>query len=128
METTPAIDLLLAKPLHAVLAVNRPGRSPQLSVVWFEWDGTAFRFSTRRSRAKFTHLMRDPHVAILIDDPDTLSYVSAYGVARVEETGHPELASRLRVRYLPDEPATTGAGEDDRVVVTVTPDRLFSGS
>jgi PPOX class probable F420-dependent enzyme len=86
------MDTLLAKPLHGVLAVNRPGRSPHISVVWFEWDGKSFRFSTRRSRAKFAHLMRDPGVAVLIDDPDTNTYVSAYGVARVEETGHAELA------------------------------------
>jgi PPOX class probable F420-dependent enzyme len=127
INTTPAIDLLLAKPLHAVLAVNRPGRSPQLSVVWFEWDGETFRFSTRRSRAKFKHLMRDPQVAVLIDDPDTNTYVSAYGTAWVQETGHTELAGRLRLRYLPNEPAGAGVTEDDRVVIALTPDRIFGG-
>jgi len=72
MGTTPEIDVVLAKPLHAVVGLNRPGRPPQLSVVWFEWDGTTFRFSTLGSRAKYRRFTRDPHLSILVDDPETL--------------------------------------------------------
>lgn len=84
MGTTPEIDVVLAKPLHAVVGLNRPGRPPQLSVVWFEWDGTTFRFSTLGSRAKYRRFTSDPHLSILVDDPETLRYVVAHGVAHEE--------------------------------------------
>jgi PPOX class probable F420-dependent enzyme len=134
VDTTPEIDALLRKPLHAVVGFNRPGRPPQLSVVWFEWDGTTFRFSTLRSRAKYRLFIRDPQLSILIDDPVTRSYVAADGVAD-EEQGHADPSRRLFARYLPgddpddpDDPGDPGDPSPDRVVLALTPSRITSGS
>jgi PPOX class probable F420-dependent enzyme len=127
MDTTPEIDALLGKPLHAVVGLNRPGRSPQLSVVWFEWDGTAFRFSTLRTRAKYRLFANDPALSILVDDPETNTYVAAYGVAH-EEEGHADLSRRLFTRYLPGSDPGDRPVDPDRVVLALTPDRITSGS
>lgn len=127
VDVDPAFALILAKPLHAVVGINRPGKAPHLSVVWFEWDGAVFRFSTRRSRVKASLLSRDSRVSILVDDPETNSYVCAFGTARIAVAGHARLAARLRAAYLPDEP-DSGPAEEDRVVVTITPERLFGGT
>jgi PPOX class probable F420-dependent enzyme len=127
MQTTPEIDAILAKPLHAVAGFNRPGHSPQLSVVWFDWDGTTFRFSTLRSRLKYRLFTRDPHMSLLINDQATLQYVAAVGEAR-EEDGHAELSKRLFARYLPGQNPGDNPVDPDRVVLALTPDRITSGS
>lgn len=127
-ESSPAIAAVLAKPLHAVVGLNRAGNAPQLTVVWFEWDGTTFRFSTTRSRAKYRNLARDPRLSLLINDPESLTYVVAYGEAQVEESGHAELSQRLFARYLPGRDPGDRPADPDRVVIALTPDRLLTGS
>jgi PPOX class probable F420-dependent enzyme len=122
------VETLLAQPLHAVIGLNRPDRPPQLTVVWFEWDGTTFRFSTTRNRAKYANLRRDPRLSLLVDDPVSNTYVVAYGRARVEPDGHAALARRLFARYLPGQDPGTGADDPDRVVIALTPDRILTGS
>lgn len=126
--TSPEVAALLARPLHAVVGLNRPDRPPQLTVVWFEWDGTAFRFSTTTNRAKYAHLRRDPRLSLLVDDPVGNTYVVAYGRARVEPHGHAELSRRLFARYLPGQDPGVRPEDPDRVVVALTPDRIRTGS
>ena len=127
MGTRPEIEAVLAKPLHAVAGFNRPGRPPQLSVVWFDWDGTTFRLSTLRTRLKYQLFTRDPHLSLLINDHETLTYVTAVGEAH-EEGGHAELAKRLFARYLPGQDPGDNLADPDRVVLALTPERLTSGS
>ncbi|MFF1820681.1 pyridoxamine 5'-phosphate oxidase family protein [Kribbella sp. NPDC058245] len=127
METTPEIEAILAKPLHAVVGFNRPGSPPQLSVVWFDWDGTTFRLSTLRTRLKYRLFTRDPHLSILINDQETLRYVAAVGEAH-EEGGHEELSRRLFARYLPGHDPGDRPVDPERVVLALTPERLTSGS
>jgi PPOX class probable F420-dependent enzyme len=127
-EESPDIAAMLAQPLHAVIGLNRPDKAPQLTVVWFDWDGMTFRFSTTRSRAKYRNLVRDPRLSLLIDDPTTNTYVVAYGRARVEESGHAELSQRMFARYLPGRDPGDRPADPDRVVVAMTPDRMWIGS
>jgi len=127
VETTPEIDAILAKPLHAVAGFNRPGRPPQLSVVWFDWDGTTFRFSTLRTRLKYRLFTQDSQLTLLINDQESLKYVAATGEAH-EESGHAELARRLFARYLPGQDPGDRPADPDRIVLALTPDRITSGS
>ncbi|WP_328470784.1 PPOX class F420-dependent oxidoreductase [Actinoplanes sp. NBC_00393] len=122
----PEVGRLLADARHAVVGVNRAQGAPQLSVVWFVWDGEAFRFSTTRGRAKYLNLRRDPSISLLIDDFDNKFYVAAYGTARLVEDGHDELARPLLAKYMPerlDDPGWT----PDRVIVELRPDRILVG-
>lgn len=84
--------------------------------------------STTRSRAKFQNLLRDPAISLLVNDPESLTYVVAYGTAVVEETGHAELSRRLFARYGPGADPGDRPTDPDRVVVALTPDRLLTGS
>jgi nitroimidazol reductase NimA-like FMN-containing flavoprotein (pyridoxamine 5'-phosphate oxidase superfamily) len=70
--TSEAIERLLAQPNHAIVGVNRASGAPQLSVVWYLWDGTSFSFSTAKGRAKYFNLKRNPSISLLIDDPDEI--------------------------------------------------------
>ncbi len=126
-EASAEVSDMLAKPLFAVIGLNRPNAAPQLTVVWYEWDGSAFRFSTTRSRAKYANIVRDPAISLLVNDPGTASYVVAYGKAEIEEAGHAELSRRLFARYLPGTDPGDRPTDPDRVVIAVTPDRLLAG-
>jgi PPOX class probable F420-dependent enzyme len=125
-ESTQDIQELLASARHAVVGINRPQGPPQLTVVWFLWDGEAFRFSTTRSRAKYLNLKRDPAISLLIDDFDKKFYVVAYGRARLIEQNHDALAQPLLDKYLPAR-AGNPPWTADRVIVELRPDRLLTG-
>lgn len=128
IELSEAAQALLAKPTLAVVALNRPSKSPQLTVVWYEWDGTTFRFSTTRSRAKFANIMRDPAISLLVNDPDAQTYLVAYGTAVAEDEGHAALSERLFARYLPGVDPGDRPIDPDRVVIALTPERILTGS
>jgi PPOX class probable F420-dependent enzyme len=125
----PAEDVarLLSSASHAVVGVNRARRPPQLSVVWFLWDGETFRFSTTRTRAKYVNLRRDAAISLLIDDFEKKFHVVAYGNTELVENGHAELARPLIDKYLPPVEARDTQWAADRVIVRLRPDRMFTG-
>jgi PPOX class probable F420-dependent enzyme len=125
-ESEDDVKQLLAGTNHAVVGVNRATGPPQLTVVWFLWDGETFRFSTTRSRAKYLNLKRDPSISLLIDDFEKKFYVVAYGRARLIEEGHDTLARPLLEKYLPER-TTDPQWMPDRVIVELRPDRLITG-
>lgn len=124
----PQIDAFLTRPHHAVLGVNRAVGPPQLSVVWFLWDGAAFWVSTTFGRAKYANMTRDPAITLLIDNPVDKWYLAASGSAEFREHNR-DLSRRLFQKYLPEHPdATTGNSDPDRVAVMLRPDRILTGS
>ncbi|HYN94966.1 MAG TPA: PPOX class F420-dependent oxidoreductase [Pilimelia sp.] len=126
-EPAQDVERLLSSAAHAVVGVNRADQPPQLSVVWFLWDGETFRFSTTRSRAKFRNLRRDPSISVLIDDFDRKFHVVAYGEAELIEGGHAELAQPLIEKYLPPGQTHNPQWTPDRVIVRFRPDRILTG-
>lgn len=124
---TDAIEALLAGPNHAVLGVNRADGSPQLTVVWYVWDGETFRFSTTRDRAKYRNISRDPRVSLLVNDPEGAWYVVAYGTAHIVETNHDELAQPILEKYMTPEQRERHRWDPTRVIVVLRPDRILTG-
>src|SRR5215831_17582076 len=94
------IMVLLAKTNTAIVGVNRTRGGPQLTPVWYVWDGETFRFSTTTDRAKYANLKRDPSMTLLVVDP--LGYVAAYGEAEIIEAGFAELVRPIIEKYLAD--------------------------
>ena len=89
----------LAKPLNAIVAVSRRAGGPQLTPVWFYWDGEAFFFSTTRSREKYKNIKRNPEISLIVDDLAAHTYVAAYGRAEIVEGDRTEaLQNGLRYR------------------------------
>jgi PPOX class probable F420-dependent enzyme len=125
-ESEEDVQELLASTRHAVVGVNRAEGPPQLTVVWFVWDGEAFRFSTTRTRAKYLNLQRDPSISLLIEDFEKKFYLVAYGRAEFVEDDHDTLARPLLAKYLPERVAEPN-WTPDRVIVELRPDRLVTG-
>lgn len=54
----------------AYLALVKQDGTPQVTPIWFDYDGTYFIFNTARGRVKDRILRRRPKVAFVIQDPD----------------------------------------------------------
>ncbi|HEX8966494.1 MAG TPA: PPOX class F420-dependent oxidoreductase [Chloroflexota bacterium] len=115
-------DDVLRRPLYAHVATLAKDGSPRNSPVAFEWDGKVLRFSTTRRRLKARDILRNPHVAISIIDPDSpLRHVQIRGIASIEDDPTAAFADRVTQRY-------TGrpykGDREARVIVTVVPNPM----
>lgn len=123
-------DALLAKPLNAIVAVQRQSGGPQLTPVWFLWDGQAFYLSTTKSRAKYANLQRHRAISLIVDDLAAHQYVAAYGHAEIIEHDRERIVALTRPimeKYAPERAAQMAEGmEPDRVVVVLRPDKLVT--
>ncbi len=128
--THEEMQALLAKPNNAIVGANRREGAPQLTVVWFYWDGTSFYFSTKKDRAKYPNLKRDPSLSLIIDDPESHRYVIAYGKAEIIEHDFADLARPLIKKYVPPERAEQIIHEiindPQRVIVVLHPDKFLT--
>ena len=82
-------DVLTQKKAFASLATVGADGGPQVTPVWFDWDGTHLRFNSAKGRVKDQNVRRTPKVALAIVDPDNpYRYLQIKGrVAEMTETG-----------------------------------------
>ncbi|HLJ34134.1 MAG TPA: TIGR03618 family F420-dependent PPOX class oxidoreductase, partial [Ktedonobacteraceae bacterium] len=127
MMTHEEMQTLLSKPNNAIVGVNRTEGVPQLTPVWFHWDGTSFYFSTTKDRARYLNLKRDPALSLIVDDLESHKYVVAYGKAEIIEHDFAELARQVIQRYAPPERAEhmiqMTVNDPQRVIVVLHPDK-----
>lgn len=64
------LDLFTTKVSFAHLGTLTADGAPQVTPVWFEYQGGIIRVNTARGRAKDKNMTRDPRVAISLVDPD----------------------------------------------------------
>lgn len=119
---------LLAQRNNAIVAVNRRSGGPQVTPVWYVWDGEAFYLSTTKSSAKYTHIKRNPAISLIVDGGHR--YVAAYGRAEMVDaiTGNfGDLARQMAAKYVPPERVEQLmkiAQEPDRVVIKLRPEKV----
>ena len=129
MVTIPAShsDLLHSAAL-AYLASIGPKGEPQVSAVWFMWDGAHFLFALSKKRQKSRNLMRDPRVAIAIADPaNPYRALEIRGVVtRIEEDSDYRFIDAASRKYLHRNATAEERGPaDERLVFVVEPERIF---
>ncbi|TWF76692.1 PPOX class probable F420-dependent enzyme [Pseudonocardia hierapolitana] len=61
-------DLLRSRAVAFVSTLGRSG-APQVTPLWFLWDGDRVRISLVEGRQKLRNLRRDPRIAVAIADP-----------------------------------------------------------
>jgi PPOX class probable F420-dependent enzyme len=127
--TSAEVDAFLAEPRTLIVgAIRRDGR-PQLTTVWYRWDGRDFWISTNRDRAKYRNLRRDPRVTVLVDAPERETSVAAYGTAEFVDTDADARAGALAIvaRYVDDPVGYLREREGEpRVLIRIRPERLVS--
>src|SRR5437899_5172653 len=103
MSTVPSAykDLLEKKAFASLATVNADG-TPQVTPVWFDWDGSHIRVNTAKGRIKDKNMRSRPTVALAIMDPENpYRYLQIKGrVASVTETGADAHIDALAKKYL----------------------------
>ena len=119
-------DLLTTKKAFATLATLNADGTPQVTPVWFDWDGSRLRINTAKGRLKDKNLRRTPAVALSIMDPDNpYRYVQVKGrVAGVTESGADAHIDSLAKKYLGQDTYPYRKSGEVRVIFTITPDRV----
>jgi len=118
-----SLDLLQSTAL-AYMATIGPKGEPQVSAVWFTWDGTHLLFALNKKRQKYRNLLREPRVAIAIADPaNPYRALEIRGtVARID--GDPPYRFINAASHRDATSEETGPAEE-RVVIIVGPERVI---
>lgn len=129
-ELTPAeIDAFLQERHTLIIATLRHDGHPQMTTVWYRWDGEAFWISTNRDRAKYHNILRDQRVTLLVDAPPRETSIAAYGLAEVvaQDDDAYEGALAIVSRYVDDPEGYLAERQGEpRVLIRVRPHKLVS--
>ena len=130
MELSRAeIDAFLAERHTLVVATLRHDGWPQMTTVWYRWDGEAFWISTNRDRAKYRNIQRDSRVTVLVDAPPRETSVVGYGLAEVMAQDDAAYDGALAIvsRYVDDPRGYLEARSGEpRVLIRIRPRNLVS--
>ena len=114
---------LFEAPNFATVGTLNPDGSPQLTIVWIDWDGEYVVFNTAAGRTKPRNLERDPRVTVLVlDREDGYRWVAARGLAELSTNGADAHIDKLARKY-------TGEGwqpkpGEQRLVVRFRPEHV----
>ena len=117
---------LLQKKAFANLATIGADGTPQMTPVWFDYDGTHIRFNTAKGRVKDKNLRRNPAVALTIMDPDNpYRYVQIRGrVAEITEAGADAHIDSLAKKYTGQDRYGNRKPGEVRVTYKIVPERV----
>ena len=91
---------LLVGPVPVTIATLMPDETPQLSVVWCDYDGENVLINTARGRQKDKNLRKRPVATILAIDPDNpYRYLEVRGTVEMTEAGAKEHIDKLARLY-----------------------------
>ena len=121
------IAILQSRALASIATLGPKGE-PQVSVVWFLWDGTHLLFAFNKKRQKYRNLSRDPRVAIAIADPANpyLALEIRGTVVRMDEDPDFRFINAASQKYSNRDSTPEERGPvEDRVVIVVKPERVI---
>ncbi|MPZ98846.1 MAG: TIGR03618 family F420-dependent PPOX class oxidoreductase [Dehalococcoidia bacterium] len=127
---TPEQDEFLRTQRLAVLGTGRRDGSPQLSTIYYDYDGSDILISVTSDRWKWKNAVRQPRVALLVNDgrKQLIVYGRAEGIEDDAGivAGHRRLRARAG-REAPSDDATflEELRADHRVVLRITPERAM---
>lgn len=117
---------LFGKLAYANIATVMPDGSPQVTPVWFDYDGDYLRVNSAKGRIKDKNMRRNKRVALSIQDPDNAyRYLAVRGnVEEITEQGADAHIDSLAKKYLgKDKYPFRGPGEV-RVIYKIRPEKV----
>ena len=117
---------ILDKRGFAHLATPMKDGSPQVTPVWFDYDGNHIRINSAKGRLKDKNMRRDKRVALSIQDPDNpYRYIAVRGaIDEITEDGADAHIDALAKKYLgKDRYPFRGPGEV-RVIYKIRPEKI----
>ena len=118
-------DILSSKALAALGTVMADG-SPQVTPVWFDWDGSHVVINSAEGRIKDRNMRRDPHVALMIVDVDNpYRHIAIRGtVDEITLEGADDHIDKLAKKYLDKDTYPFRVPDEVRVIYKVRPERV----
>ena len=117
------LDLVQQKTTFAHLATTMPDGSPQVTPVWFDYQGGIIRVNTVKGRVKARNMQTGVPVALSIMDPDNpYRHLQVRGkVGRVTESGADQHIDSLAKKYLGKDRYPWARPGDVRVIYEIEP-------
>ena len=118
-------DLLQKKAFAHLGTVMKDG-SPQVTPIWFDYDGTHVRINSAKGRWKDKNMRNRPKVALSILDPDNpYRYMQIRGtVTEVTESGADAHIDSLAKKYLGQDKYPYRQPGEERVIYKIAIDRV----
>jgi len=119
---------LLTKKAFAHLATIMQDGGPQVTPVWFDFDGTHVRINSAKGRVKDKNMRRNGRVALAIQDPENpYRYLGVRGrIEEITETGADAHIDSLSKKYLGRDRYPNRQPGEVRVIYRVRPDRVWT--
>lgn len=116
---------LLTKPIVASLGTVLPNGQPQVTPVWFDYDGTYIRVNTAAGRLKHKAMLTNPRVTVMTVDPQNpYRYLEVRGtVTRITEEGGADHIDQLAKRYLGVDTYPHHTPTETRVICYIEPQK-----
>ena len=117
---------LFAKVAYANLATVMPDGSPQVTPVWFDYDGECLRINSAKGRIKDKNMRRNKRVAVSIQDPDNAyRYLAVRGnIEEITEQGADAHIDSLAKKYLGKDKYPFRAPGEVRVIYKIRPEKI----
>ncbi|MBI3928573.1 MAG: PPOX class F420-dependent oxidoreductase [Armatimonadetes bacterium] len=114
---------ILEKKTLASLATILPDGTPQVTPVWFHFDGSHIEINSARGRVKDRNMRSRPQVALAVVDPDNLyRYLEIRGeVVEITEKGADQHIDFLARKYLDVEKYPFRGPDEVRVKYRIKP-------
>tara|TARA_Y100001936_G_scaffold194494_1_gene194384 strand:- start:828 stop:1217 length:390 start_codon:yes stop_codon:yes gene_type:complete len=119
------INLLKGKNFASLATVNKDG-SPQVSIVWIDYEDEVILINTAKGRVKTNNMQRDPRVSISITDSENPYYqVTIKGrVIEITEDGAVYHINSLAKKYL-NEDRFPVVDNEVRVKIKIKPEKTY---
>jgi len=121
----PFRDLLTKKAFASLATVMADG-SPQVTPVWFDFDGTHVRVNSAKGRVKDRNMRRNGRVALSILDPENpYRHMAIRGrVEEITEAGADAHIDSLSKKYLGKDRYPNRRPDEVRVIYRIRPERV----
>jgi PPOX class probable F420-dependent enzyme len=119
---------LLHKKAFASLSTLMSDGSPQVTPVWFDYDGKHIRINSALGRVKDKNIRRDPRVSLAILDPDNpYRYLQIRGkVVDITQSGADQHIDSLAKKYLDQDKYPYGQPGEVRVLYKIELEKVSS--
>jgi PPOX class probable F420-dependent enzyme len=120
------LDLFQGKKAFASLGTLMPDGRPQVTPVWFDYDGEHVVFNSARGRQKDLNVRRDPRVSLSIVDPENpYRYIEVRGrVTDITQEGADESIDKLAKKYLGVDKYPYRQPGEVRVIYKIRPEHV----
>jgi PPOX class probable F420-dependent enzyme len=120
-------DLSQKKTFAQLATIMRDG-SPQVTPVWWEYDGKHIVINSAKGRTKDLNMRRNPNVALSIQDPENpYRHLSLKGkVVEITENGADAHIDKLSKKYTGKDVYPNRRPGEVRVIYRILPEKIFT--